>query len=671
MHAMLDKLLLWQKFIILSAIALVLAAIPTVLYLQEADKTLDSALTESAGLPPTATILKVVQLTQQHRGLSALALGNIPGAQEKRDAKQREADEAYEKMDAMVRSFGNKAIEAAWEVPKRDWATLRAQVSSRGITVPQSYEAHTALVPKLLIVNDLTADLFGLSLDPDLDSYQLIQSMYYQLPYLTEETGKMRAKGAGLLVKKDVTTEDRMTLAAIVARVHDRLAQTASAYDKAVAANPLLKVKLGDLWRDAQDQAEKTMQLASEQIVKAETLSYPSTDYVVLTTKAIDAQFTVNQAASKQIEAMLAAKVSSLRSTRWMMIGTMLGLILLAGLIARMIARSVSVPLQDAVRISQRIAEGDLTAQFNLEGGSETAQLMRALKNMNDSLVTIVGRVRGSIDTIGHASTDIASGNSDLSSRTEAQASNLEETAASMEQITSTVRQSADNARQADELVSSATAVASKGGHVVAQVVQTMGAINDSSRKIVDIIGVIDGIAFQTNILALNAAVEAARAGEQGRGFAVVASEVRNLAQRSASAAKEIKDLINDSVQKVDSGNVLAADAGKAMSDVVDSVKRITSIMSEIVLAAQEQSTGIEQVNQAITQIDEMTQQNAALVEQAAAASESLKLQASALSQAVAVFTLNEEDERTLTGEQRLAVRPSARKLALVSRARA
>jgi methyl-accepting chemotaxis protein len=666
-HSWLDRLLLWQKFIILSVIALLLAGIPTALYLSEADKTLDAALSETAGLAPTAAILKVIQTTQQHRGLAALVLGGVAGSQEKRDAKQREADEAYDKMDAIIRSLNNKNIEQAWDAPRREWTALRAQVANRSISVPDSYAAHTALVPKLLIVNDLIGDQFGLSLDPDLDSYQLIQSMYYQLPYLTEETGKMRAKGAGLLAKQEAAPEDRMALAAIVARVNDRLTQTATAFNKSVAANPEVQRKVGAQWKEAQELAQKAMQLATEHIVRAETLSYPGTDYVAQTTRAIDAQFTANQVASKELEAMLAAKVASLRSTRRIMIGSMLGLILLAGLIARMVARSVSVPLDEAVQISRRIAQGDLTAQFKLEGRSETAQLMRALKDMNDSLVGIVGRVRGSIETIGNASNDIASGNSDLSSRTEAQASNLEETAASMEQITSTVRQSADNARQADVLVSSATAVASKGGRVVAEVVQTMGAINDSSRKIVDIIGVIDGIAFQTNILALNAAVEAARAGEQGRGFAVVASEVRNLAQRSASAAREIKDLINDSVQKVDAGNALAADAGKAMSEVVDSVRRITAIMSDIVHAAQEQSSGIEQVNQAITQIDEMTQQNAALVEQAAAASESLRQQAGALSEAVSVFTLHEHDAAPAP---RTSARPVARKLALVKHAR-
>ncbi|WP_308506851.1 methyl-accepting chemotaxis protein [Pseudoduganella ginsengisoli] len=628
----------------MSVIALVLAGIPATLYMREAGKTLDAALGEQAGLQPTATILKVIQLTQQHRGLSALVLGGVEGVKDKREAKQKEVDEAYEKFDALVKDFNNKAIDDAWATPKREWQDLRNRISSGAITVPESYTAHTALIPKLLVVNDLTSDLFGLSLDPDVDTYQLIQSMYYQLPYLTEETGKMRAKGAGLLAKHEATLEDRQVLAAIIGRVNDRLTQTHTALNKAFVANPALRDKLEAQWQSAYDLTNKVMQLANTHIVRPETLEFPGTEYVAQTTAAIDAQFAVNQAASRQLEIMLNDKVSDLRKTRWIMIGAMAGLIALAGLLARLIARSVSMPLQQAVHISERIAQGDLTAQIDTGGSSETAQLMRALKAMNDSLVSIVSSVRGSINAIGEASNDISTGNADLSSRTEAQASNLEETAASMEQITATVRNSAEHAREADQLVGSATSVAARGGQVVAQVVDTMGAINDSSRRIVDIISVIDGIAFQTNILALNAAVEAARAGEQGRGFAVVASEVRSLAQRSASAAKEIKELITDSVQKVEAGNALASEAGKAMHDVVASVERITGIMAGIMMAAQEQSTGIEQVNQAISQIDEMTQQNAALVEQAAAASESLQQQAATLQDAVAVFTLHERD---------------------------
>ncbi|WP_461571650.1 methyl-accepting chemotaxis protein [Thiobacillus sp.] len=314
--------------------------------------------------------------------------------------------------------------------------------------------------------------------------------------------------------------------------------------------------------------------------------------------------------------------------------------LVLGGFIAWWITRSITTPINQAVKVAQTVAAGDLTSRIDVESGDEFGQLQQALKDMNASLVTIVGQVRSGTETISIASREIATGNLDLSSRTEEQASSLEETASSMEELTSTVKQNAENARQANQLVVSTADIAVKGGHVVGQVVDTMASIKESSRKIADIIGVIDGIAFQTNILALNAAVEAARAGEQGRGFAVVASEVRNLAQRSAGAAKEIKALIEDSVGKVDAGGKLVDEAGKTMDEIVSSVKRVTDIMSEIAAASQEQSSGIEQVNQAITQMDDVTQQNAALVEEAAAAAESLQDQAAKLAEAVSVFRL-------------------------------
>ena len=292
-----------------------------------------------------------------------------------------------------------------------------------------------------------------------------------------------------------------------------------------------------------------------------------------------------------------------------------------------------------AAGIARRIAEGDLGVHIEV-GAHDRSSLLHAIRAMRDDLAKIVSEVRDGTDTIATASNEIATGNLDLSARTEEQASSLEETAASMEELTSTVKQNADNARQANQLAASASEVATRGGAVVSQVVDTMASINDSSKKIVDIISVIDGIAFQTNILALNAAVEAARAGEQGRGFAVVASEVRNLAQRSASAAKEIKALIGDSVEKVEVGNKLVSDAGQTMDEVVASVRRVTDIMGEITAASSEQSAGISQVNQAIAQMDAATQQNAALVEQAAAAAESMQGQAARLLQAVRVFHL-------------------------------
>ncbi len=323
---------------------------------------------------------------------------------------------------------------------------------------------------------------------------------------------------------------------------------------------------------------------------------------------------------------------------------------------------SITKPLNYAVDIAQHIADGDLTQHIHSDSNDETGKLLDALKNMNEHLIQTVGEVRIGTDTIATASSQIAAGNLDLSSRTEEQASSLEETASAMEELTSTVKQNADNAGQANQLVVAASDYAVKGQVVVGQVVDTMGSIKESSRKIVDIIGVIDGIAFQTNILALNAAVEAARAGEQGRGFAVVATEVRNLAQRSASAAKEIKTLIDDSVEKVDAGGKLVDSAGATMIQIVTSVKQVADIMSEIAAASHEQSDGIEQVNQAVMQMDETTQQNAALVEQAAAAAASMQNQAANLAETVSVFKLNRDTSFTSKAQASPKVSPATKK---------
>jgi methyl-accepting chemotaxis protein len=329
------------------------------------------------------------------------------------------------------------------------------------------------------------------------------------------------------------------------------------------------------------------------------------------------------------------------RSGRMLLIMLGLAAIVLGVVAAWWITRTITQPINAALKVAETVSSGDLTSDIQVNSNDETGQLMHALKTMNTNLVNIVGQVRNGTDLIATASTEIAAGNQDLSSRTEEQASSLEETASSMEELTSTVRFNAENARQANELAISASEIASRGGSVVGEVVNTMGSINDSSRKIVDIISVIDGIAFQTNILALNAAVEAARAGEQGRGFAVVASEVRNLAQRSASAAKDIKGLIDDSVQKVQIGSELVDKAGQTMEEIVQSIGRVTQIMTQISNASEEQSIGIAQVNDAITQMDQVTQQNAALVEEAAAAAESMQEQSAKLADVVSVFKLD------------------------------
>ena len=361
----------------------------------------------------------------------------------------------------------------------------------------------------------------------------------------------------------------------------------------------------------------------------------------------VDDKLTALADLKEKVSAASAAEAAQIyEQTRTLMIALVLCSLAAGAAIGLWITRGLTRQLGGepsyAVDVAGAIAAGELSRAIELRSGDKDS-LLFAMEAMRTSLVNIVGQVRMGTDTIATASNQIAAGNLDLSSRTEEQASSLEETASSMEELTSTVKQNADNARQANQLAVSASEVAVKGGTVVAQVVDTMASINASSKKIVDIIGVIDGIAFQTNILALNAAVEAARAGEQGRGFAVVASEVRNLAQRSAAAAKEIKTLINDSVEKVDAGGRLVDQAGVTMADIVQSITRVTDIMSEIASASAEQTMGIEQINSAISQMDEVTQQNAALVEEAAAAAGSMQEQAAALSEVVSIFKVGQE----------------------------
>ena len=327
--------------------------------------------------------------------------------------------------------------------------------------------------------------------------------------------------------------------------------------------------------------------------------------------------------------------------TRMFILALALGAVLLSVIVGFLTTRRITRPLREAVGVAKRVAAGDLTSEIRVSTHDETGELMEALRNMNESLSRLVGEVRIGTDTIASASGEIASGNMEFSKRTQEQAGALQQTVTSTELLMQTVRQNAENARQANQLAGSASQIAEKGGTMMAQVVQTMDSINQSSRKIVDIIGVIDGIAFQTNILALNAAVEAARAGEQGRGFAVVASEVRSLAQRSAAAAKEIKTLIGDSTERVGAGAKLVDEAGVTMEEVVTSAKRVTDIMMEITAANQGQNEGIAQLNTAIGQVEQVTQQNSALVEEAAASAEAMQKQAASLAQLVSVFKLN------------------------------
>ncbi|HWW72565.1 MAG TPA: methyl-accepting chemotaxis protein, partial [Duganella sp.] len=453
------------------------------------------------------------------------------------------------------------------------------------------------------------------------------------LPVVFADTIAASTKRGGELlgkVKELLSSDEERAL-------YDATIALRGAYQKA-------KNEVGDI-RKAGDDAAAEAAYRDKFLPAAEAYKNKVNELLAFQRKAIDDT-------ARGIEA------ANQRSNTLLLILTVL-MVAIGSVAAWIISRSITGPLKSAVDIAATVANGDLTTRFDgPTSRSEIGDLMTALKGMNDSLRNVVSQVQIGTKTIASASNEIAVGNMDLSQRTEEQASSLEETASSMEELTSTVRQNAENARQANQLAHAASDVAERGGSIVGQVVSTMGTINDSSRKIFDIISVIDGIAFQTNILALNAAVEAARAGEQGRGFAVVASEVRNLAQRSAAAAKEIKELIGNSVEQVDIGSKLVQQAGSTMNEVVDSVRRVTDIMGEITSASSEQSIGIDQVNTAITQMDQVTQQNAALVEEAAAAAASMQEQAERLADVASSFKL---DQNSI--QQSLAAPAAARKI--------
>ena len=409
-----------------------------------------------------------------------------------------------------------------------------------------------------------------------------------------------------------------------------------------------LQTPLADEAIKMHEELGKNYMAALKQFDPANPESYKILDKAVAgmdraPTKKIDeiVDFIDSQSRKNAAEAVAAAEAAN-RSATTTLLAVLLVTTAVGAAIVWWIVKGITRPLDQAIDIAKTVAAGDLRCDVDIRTKDEVGELLTALKQMSGNLSDIVSRVRHGTETIASASSEVATGSMDLSTRTEQQASSLEETASSMTELTSTVRQNNENATQARKLADEASNVAVRGGATVSEVVQTMGAINESSRKIVDIIGVIDGIAFQTNILALNAAVEAARAGEQGRGFAVVAGEVRNLAHRSAAAAKEIKELIGDSVERVEAGSRLVGEAGVTMEEVVNSVRRVTSIIGEIAIATGEQRDGIEQISDAITQMDSVTQQNAALVEEAAAAAEALQQQAASLAEAVSVFILHE-----------------------------
>jgi len=638
---LMHRLGLAQKFSILGAVAAVMVILPSSLYFAKARALVADASLEVKGTTPLVALNKVVQLTQTHRGMSAGMLNGNETLAGRRPAVRDSVAKAMETLDAELASAGaSAATKKHWTELRQRWNTLEPGVANRQFKAAESTRLHTQLIADQILLSEELIDEYGLSLDPDKDTYNLMRASLVSMPLLAENLGVMRALGSGFLTQGSLPPEGRATLLALHKRVQELQGEMFRDLNKATAANPTMKAVLQARADASSGAVEKTLALADRALMGATDINTPATEYFDEFTRTIDGLFEFNVLAMGTMVQAMQNRVSAENQKQLVLLVVLLLGVAAAAWLSVVFIRSITGPVHEAVAVAQSVAAGNLHSSITVRGSNELGQLMQALSDMNQSLTRVVSSVRQGAEGVATASAEIAQGNNDLSARTESQASALEQTASSMEQLGAAVRQNADNARQANQLASSASTVAVRGGDVVGQVVQTMRGINESSRKISDIISVIDGIAFQTNILALNAAVEAARAGEQGRGFAVVASEVRSLAGRSAEAAKEIAGLINASVERVEHGSTLVDQAGATMTEVVTAIRRVTDLMGEISSASNEQSLGVSQVGEAVGQMDQTTQQNAALVEEMAAAASSLKSQAQELVHTVAVFQL-------------------------------
>ncbi len=625
MATLLDRMKLWRRFLLLGIMAVLLVAPPSYLFLRENSRNIQFSSIEQSGLTPGAQALDLLQSIQQHRGLSAAFVGAGQLAAE-RSAKEAEVNRLMFGMSSML-AEGEGQDRKMFARIRDEWTALARDVSTRSLATVESYERHTALCEFTLLFIEQLADQSGLSLDPDADSYYLMRATYFDLPRVAEDLGQMRARGAGFLATRKIDIEGRAIMYSLLSKARQASAGMQRTIGKAYAANPVLKQKLDIPVAAATAAAAEVTELARTRIVMADTLDYAAPDYIAATTRAIDQQFSADDAAFALLSAHIEQRLHEQNATRKLLTGGILAIAALAILVGYAIGHHLIYQIggepSEVCEVLQQVALGDLTQRMQLHR-DDRRSLAYMVQDMAQRLHATVTSVRQSADALANAAAQASATAQALSTSSTEQAASVEQTSASIEEMSASIFQNHENSRVTDDMAARVAGYAEEGGDAVARTVTAM-------RQITREIAIIDDIAYQTNLLALNAAIEAARAGEHGKGFAVVAAEVRKLAERSQAAAQEISGVAQDSV-------AVANQAGKLLKEIVPGIRKTSELVQEINAASREQSSGASQISAAINQLSDTTQRNAAAAEQLAATAEELAGQAETLLDAVAFF---------------------------------
>jgi methyl-accepting chemotaxis protein len=639
----LDRMQIWHKLALVGGVLVLLFAVPTTLFLGKVDAELERTRQSIAGLDRAIDAVGLVRAVSLHRGFASAFLSGDAALARQREDSRRDGDTRFAAATTAMKD-GSATSTRRLAAAAQSWKTLADAVGTRLISAGDSHARHTELIAQLQGVLESLVDEHALSSDPEIRVHYAAAGAFLHAPHLAEALGHARSLGMSMLGSRQGSAEDRQVLANAVEAAKERLAAVKVAVNKALERDGAMREKVAPAMALADAEAQKAIRAARVEVVFNQSLEGGAGRFGASVSTAVEAQERLVSTLAGEVRAALESRAAKQR--RDMVLGLLAAIAALGGAIAVGVwtTRSIVRPLGFAVKVADRIAAGQLDQAIDpgRAHNLESARLLAAFSSMQSGLSHMAREIQGSSREIHRAADQVAQGNAELSSRTEEQASSLQQTAATMEQLTATVGSNAENARRAADVVAEASEAATRGAEAVGEAERTMEQINAASKRIVDITAVIDTIAFQTNILALNAAVEAARAGEQGRGFAVVASEVRSLAQRAGASAREIKALIRESAAASEQGTLRVADSGRAMDEIMDSVQKVAKIFAEISSASAEQGHGIQQVNRAITQMDRVTQENAALVNEAAASSQSLQDQAARLAVLVERFRIAE-----------------------------